>query len=243
MNLDKRFSFENFFLYLRKENTIVFGDVHMGYEEALNKQGILIPRTQYSLTAKRLEEFFEGKKFDKIVINGDLKHEFGSISETEWRHTLRIIDYLALKCKKLILVKGNHDKILGPIAEKRNIEIVDYLIMDDIFICHGHYIPDAIFSKKIKSVIVGHEHPAISLMDYPRIEKFKCFLNGKWKGKELIVHPSFNLMTEGTDILKEKLLSPFIEKVDSFRVFILGREILDFGIVKDLKLAKQNFYF
>ena len=240
MNLDKRLSFEDIFLYLRKENAVVFGDVHMGYEEALNKQGILIPRTQYSLTAKRLDEFFEGKKFDKIIINGDLKHEFGSISETEWRHTLRIIDYLALKCKKLILVKGNHDKILGPIAEKRNIEIVEYYVINDVLVAHGHYIPEAAFSDDLNYVIIGHVHPAVSLIDYPRVERFKCFLAGKWKNKKLIIHPSLNLINEGSDVLKEKPISPFLGRIFDFKVVVVGEDMLDFGTIDEVK--KLNSY-
>ena len=61
-----------------------------------------------------------------IVVNGDLKHEFGKISEQEWRETLKLIELLAKNCKKLLLTKGNHDKIVEPIAKKRNIDIITY---------------------------------------------------------------------------------------------------------------------
>lgn len=207
----------------------------MGYEEALNKQGVLIPRNQYPLTSERLQNFLEDEKFDKIIINGDVKHEFGSISETEWRHTLRIIDYLAGKCNNLLLVKGNHDTTLGPIARKRNIEVVDYYRCGDVLVTHGHYVPDEAYSDDLNYIVIGHEHPAVALMDYPRVEKFKCFLQGKWKNKELLVHPSFNLVHEGSDVLKEKLLSPFLGKMDDFRVFVVGGDVLDFGKIKELK--------
>ena len=40
---------------------------------------------------------------DKVIINGDLKHEFGTISETEWRNTLGIIDFLLKQCKNIVL--------------------------------------------------------------------------------------------------------------------------------------------
>ena len=44
------------FIYLKKQKTLILADVHLGYEEMLNKQGILIPRHQFSETIKHLEE-------------------------------------------------------------------------------------------------------------------------------------------------------------------------------------------
>lgn len=222
--------FRDLCVYIKDEDTLVFSDIHMGYEEALNKQGILIPREQYQMTAERLKRIVN--KHARIIINGDIKHEFGSISETEWRHTLRVIDFLATRTKELILVRGNHDTILGPIAEKRNIKVVDNYRLDNILITHG----DKIVQTDADTIIIGHEHPAVTLMDYPRAEKFKCFLLGNWQGKKLVVLPSFNLIQEGTDVLREKLLSPYLDKIDDFTVYVLGHDVLEFGKVKDLKL-------
>ena len=62
-----------------------------------------------------------------------------------------------------------------------------------------------------------------------RFEKFKCFLKGKYKNKLLIVQPSFNLLTIGTDILKQRLQSPFLKDIKDFEVFIVEDKIYDFG--------------
>ena len=35
-------------LYLVKEKTLILSDLHIGIEESLNKQGILIPRFQFN---------------------------------------------------------------------------------------------------------------------------------------------------------------------------------------------------
>ena len=75
----------------------------------------------------------------------------------------------------------------------------------------------------------------MSLREGARIETFKCFIKGKWKGKEIIVTPSFSPIVQGTDILKEKLLSPFLKKVDDFDVFVAGDKIYEFGKVKNLR--------
>lgn len=237
MEISKRIEIMDLCLYFKEEKTLVISDIHMGYEEALNKQGILMPRFQYTETIKRLQKILKGFKIQKIIINGDLKHEFGTISETEWRHTLRLLDFLLEHCKKIILLKGNHDTVLGPIAKRRGLEIKKNHIIGKTMILHGDKIPTGKKFDSIKRLVTGHEHPAISLYKDGRLEKFKCFLKGKWKKKELIVMPSFNLVTEGTDVLKEKLLSPFLKQdLNDFKVFIVSDGVYGFGTVKDIRM-------
>ena len=225
-------------LAIYTDKTVIFTDFHIGYEEALNKQGLLIPRLQFDEIIKRLELIFEklkNKKIEKIVINGDLKHEFGAISDQEWRHTLKLLDYFGQHCKEVILIKGNHDTILGPIAKKRNIKIRGYLIINNILITHGDKIPSKNLLKEIKTVIIGHEHPAVSIREGPRTELFKAYLIGKWKGKTLIAQPSFNLVTEGTDVLKEKPLSPFLKQsLGKFDVIVVADKMYKFGSLNKL---------
>jgi hypothetical protein len=215
--------------------TLVLGDVHIGYEEALNKQGVLIPRFQYADIVNRIESILGSGTFDTIVINGDLKHEFGVISRTEWKQTLDILQLLETHCKKIVLVRGNHDKILEPIARVKNLTIVDEYVVNDIYICHGHKIPTTAAFKKAKVVVIGHEHPAVNLDSGVRVEKYKCYLLGTYRAKKLIVMPSFNLVGEGTDVLKDRLLSPFLKDINSFKVYVVGDKIYDFGKVSKLR--------
>lgn len=220
-------------LYLKKEKILVLGDFHIGYEEALNKQGILIPRFQFQEILDKLKTILKGLELKKIIILGDVKHEFGTISETEWRNTLQLLDFLTGYCKSIILLKGNHDTILSPIAAKRNIKIKRFFRFGNFFFCHGHFIPKNIDSKII---VIGHEHPAVGLKKDSRVEVFKCFLKGTWNGRTLIVVPSFNLVTEGTDILKDEILSPFLmQNLSKFNVFVVSDNVYDFGKLENLK--------
>ena len=59
-----------------------------------------------------------------------MKHEFGTISEQEWRDALKLLDYFGQHCDEIILIKGNHDTILGPIAKKRNVKVLDHFVID-----------------------------------------------------------------------------------------------------------------
>tara|TARA_Y100000310_G_scaffold170437_1_gene170576 strand:+ start:65 stop:778 length:714 start_codon:yes stop_codon:yes gene_type:complete len=223
-------------VYVNK--TLIVTDFHIGYEEALNKQGLMVPRFQFDEIMKRLEKIFsrlKGKKIDKIIVNGDLKHEFSTISDQEWRHTLKLLDFFEKHCNEIILIKGNHDTILGPIAKKRNIRVMDHFIINNILIIHGDVIPSKTLLKGVKTIIIGHEHPAVSVREGPRAELFKAFLVGKWKKYNLVVQPSFNLVTEGTDVLKEEVLSPFLKgNLRNLNAIIVGDKLYNFGKIKDL---------
>jgi len=223
-------------VYVNK--TLIVTDFHIGYEESLNKQGLMVPRFQFDEIMKRLEKIFsrlKGKKIERIVVNGDLKHEFSTISDQEWRHTLKLLDFFEKHCNEIILIKGNHDTILGPIAKKRNIRVMDHFIINNILIIHGDVIPSKTLLKGVKTIIIGHEHPAVSVREGPRAELFKAFLVGKWKKYNLVVQPSFNLVTEGTDVLKEEVLIPFLKgNLRNLNAIIVGDKLYNFGKIKDL---------
>jgi uncharacterized protein len=216
---------------------LVFSDFHIGYEEYL--YGRLIPiRAQLEEIIKNLERIFillhkDNIKVKEIVILGDLKHEFGEISDSEWRETLLLLDYLLLKCKKIILIKGNHDNILGSIAKKREIVLKDFYCVDGICFLHG----DKWFEEceNCKTLIVGHLHPAISLVDNYKKEKFKCFLHGKWKGKEIYVLPSFVPLVFGYDILNRE------EKKDFFIIDNSSLEKFNVIIYNEKEDKEYNF--
>lgn len=230
-------------LYLNKEKILIIADTHLGYEESLNKSGVLIPRFQFKETISRLEKVFEQLfekvekigKVDKIIINGDIKHEFETISELEWRNTLQLLDFLCGKCNEVVLIKGNHDNILGAIANKRGVRLVSELKINEVLIVHGDKIIDKKELKGVKTIIIGHEHPAVSVSEGVRTELFKCFLKGEFLGRTIIVQPSFNLVTEGTDVLNGNLLSPFLSgDLGEFECYVVGDEVYRFGKLKEI---------
>ena len=226
-------------LALYFDSVLVISDIHIGYEESLNKQGILVPRLQFDEITKRMENIFsilQNKRIERIIINGDLKHEFGTISEQEWRNTLKFLDLLSKHCNEIILIKGNHDNILGPIARKKNVKVVENIRISNILVTHGDKIPDKNILKMASTIIIGHGHPAICLKEGSKTEKYKCFLKGRYKGKNLIVQPSFNNMMQGTDVLKDLILSPFLKQnMDNFEVYIVEDKVYNFGKLRNLR--------
>ena len=53
-------------LALYFESILVIADVHIGYEEALNKQGILVPRLQFDDMVKRMGAIFSHLKGKRL---------------------------------------------------------------------------------------------------------------------------------------------------------------------------------
>lgn len=233
MEISKGIEITDLALFLKKYNTLIIADCHIGFEESLNKQGVLIPRFQFKEIIDRLGSILKKIKPETIIINGDVKHEFGTISKQEWRQAIELIDFLSKHCDRLILVRGNHDKILGPIADKRKIMVADDVLLEDILITHGHRLVKNL--EGIKTIIIGHEHPAIGLREGAKVETFKCFLKGTYGRKTLIVMPSFNFVTQGTDITKEKLISPYLKQdLRNFNCYIIEDKAYDFGKLRDL---------
>jgi len=232
MNLTKEIEIVDLALLINK-NTLVISDIHLGYEEALIHQGYLIPRHQYKDILERLNNILKKTKPKTIIINGDLKHQFGSILNQEYKDSINFLSYLINKYK-VILIKGNHDKILNIIAEKVNLKTQLFYNKGNIYIFHGDFIPKDLFFANSKIIIIGHDHPAISLEKNKRFEKYKCFIKGKYKNKLLIVQPSFNTLTIGTNILKEKMQNPLIKNIKDFEVIIIEDKAYKFGKVKNL---------
>ncbi|MDD5191740.1 MAG: metallophosphoesterase [Candidatus Nanoarchaeia archaeon] len=228
---------------------LVLGDLHLGVQEKL--QGL--PNIQFKEIFNNLREIFGliekyKIKLKKIIVLGDFKHKFGEISDSEWRESVRLLDYFIERVgrKNIILIKGNHDSILEPIARKRKLKIVNFYSYKDIVFMHGHReYKEALKDKgdKIKILILGHLHPTITLTDEYKQERYKCFLLGKWKRKIVYVLPSFGDTGSGYDLARDSTFKHrnglFIDekKLKNFEAIIYNnkdKKEYGFGKVKDL---------
>ncbi|MFA5992956.1 MAG: metallophosphoesterase [Candidatus Pacearchaeota archaeon] len=230
-------------LFLIKQKILVIGDLHLGFEFMLREGGSLLPQTQIKQTIDDLNEIFNylknrKVKINKIVFLGDIKHFFAYKSQEKniFLDVMKVIEKHVSR-ENVILLKGNHEKI--DIADRTF--LTHYIYEDTIFIHGDKFIPE-IKDKSIKKVIMGHLHPAIRINDSQsnRSEKYKCFLIGKYKGKQFFILPSFFPLVEGSSVNdhveKEACIVP-PEKLKTFNVFIVGdkNSIYDFGKLKSLE--------
>ena len=83
----------------------------MGYEGDLIQSGICVPANNYDNLIKRIEKTIKKIKPKKIIINGDLKHEFEGYQDTSGVEVTGMLEFSKSKCETII-VKGNHDNLL-----------------------------------------------------------------------------------------------------------------------------------
>ncbi len=228
-------------IWLPDEKLLAISDLQLGNEGMLNAQGIFVPRVNFNAIKERLEtKIFPALKsggIETILINGDLKHEFRTISAQERREVSDIIDLLESRCRKVILVKGNHDSILEPIANEKKVGLLESYSTPhrNILFVHGDKEPAAQQLKKANIIVIGHQHPSVTISDGVKRERYKCFLLGKYKGKPLIVMPSMNAVTTGSDILASDVMSPLIKNIEGFEVFAVEGKVFYMGKAGNLK--------
>jgi len=243
MEFNKKYSATIVDLALKVEDYLIISDLHLGYEQSLNADGIMIPRFQYPLIIKRLEEIQRKSSCNNIVVNGDLKHEFGQISRQEWNETQEFLEYLKANFDDIVLIKGNHDNFTKFIAEKSNLQVEECYQLGDSLILHGDKIQSNLDKADAENLIIGHEHPSIGIRSGERVEKIKCYLAGEYMKWNLIVMPSFNFVTEGSDILQERPLSPFLKAInrEDMGVYAVENfEVFYFGKIKDISAVRER---
>jgi len=227
--------------------TLVVGDMHLGYEEMLNRSGVFIGRLMFKEHIKYFKKvFIEIGKVDEIVLLGDVKHDFGKAGEQEWNNILSLFDYFfenINKKGKIVITRGNHDNFLINVVNKfrrkseGEIELVDFYILGGVAYTHGNKNNKRMFDRDLKLWVLGHAHPAVKLKEGIKIEKYKCFLVGKYKSKKIIVVPSFFDYVEGSDPRENGLGLAWEFDYANFDVKLVGEnlEVFDFGKLKKLK--------
>ena len=224
-------------IFLKEFKALVIADLHIGYEAALEKQGVMIPKSQYPKIKETIKKMIEISKPKMLIIVGDVKHEFGEATRQEWKEVLDLLDFLQSQNLRIVVVRGNHDNFLIPILKKRGIELVDpYFQLGKFLFFHGHREIDLKIFGGVDTIIVAHEHPAIVVKDDLGIKhKFKCFLKGKVYGKNLIVLPALSPLMSGAEInviSRGELLSPILRICDlsKFTAVVVEEEIYEFPL-------------
>ncbi|MEK6858663.1 MAG: metallophosphoesterase [Nanoarchaeota archaeon] len=219
------------------KRTFVVGDLHLGYDEGLRSSGVFIVSNLFEETKKELTSLLEkAGQVDEIILLGDLKHIFGQILTSEWKEIFAIIELLRMYCSKIIFIKGNHDVIMEPIAKRYGVLLYDYYLLGNCAFLHGDRDFPEIYDAKITCWVVGHAHPAISIQEGVKNEKYKCFLVVLYKRKKVIVLPSFFPGSQGIDIKLQDLGLIWPLDVKRGRVFVVNdtQEVLDFGALETI---------
>lgn len=237
--------------YINSMGAVVISDLHLGYEGVAAKAGVYAPKSNLKKIEEMVGIALEKTGASTIIVTGDIKNEFSSVDIDEYSEMLEFVRFAKRQNSRLILIKGNHDNFVDRYKTLFDIGIFDQEMQAGKYLFfHGEEMPKSISkgAKKnngieaVEMLIMGHEHPAISLISrIRRREKLKCFLFGEYRGKQLLVLPAINYLMPGTDINlepKSRLLSPILKKADinRFRAIAVGYGgTMDFGTISDLR--------
>ncbi|MEM3851755.1 MAG: metallophosphoesterase [Methanomassiliicoccales archaeon] len=228
--------------YFPSQETVCISDLHLGYELYMESEGVFLPRLQVKLEMERMENILQHYRPARIVINGDLKQEFGRSSPQEWIEIRRLFEFLLSKTK-VVVVRGNHDNYLLSIASKFDIGVVDSYKAGDILFAHGDILIDR---KDAALIVIGHEHPAIRVRDAVGAQvKFPAFLY--LASTNVLVLPAFSPFAAGVDAISESetFMSPFLHSMEpnTTAVFaIAGGEIRRVGTISDIRAVSEIYF-
>ena len=225
--------------FLPHDNTLVISDLHLGYEAVLEGQGLSIPRIQTTKIQDYVHGLIDSFAPTRIVIAGDLKHNFSRNLSQEWNDVVRFVESVQGKVR-LEVVKGNHDNFLVSILREHGIPFFKESDLSGVRILHGHE-----GSHDGRPTIMGHIHPSISLHDGSRARaKSICFLYEE--RLELLVLPALSILADGTDVARESRLpemSPLLTPRISHNlvpITVSGQSILKFPRLGEIRRVGEE---
>jgi uncharacterized protein len=186
-------------VFIEEHGILAVADLHLGYAWAHRYNGQLLPLTKGDLLIERLQELCSSFQPQVIALLGDVIHEAVPVQEVA-RDVHQLLDLLS-SVGLVRIVFGNHDKRLRSLLKGGFASDAGSNLRAGRFILtHGN---ENCAAAAEELVVMGHEHPAISLGDGVAAAKFPCFL----VSKQLIVLPAFSLWASGTNIRSYPLMS------------------------------------
>ena len=216
------------------EDVLVVADLHLGCEAVLEEEGLSLPRVQTRKVQAYMYDIIDRVAPSKLVIAGDLKHNFSRNLAQEWNDVVRFIQGLGGRVP-LEVVKGNHDNYLGSILREHRVPFVKELTVSGVRVLHGHE-----GSLDGRPTVMGHIHPSILVRDRSGAGvKDCCFLFSE--EHQLLVLPALSIVSGGVDVLSDAgfaRMSPILSGLDTgsfVPVAFSGSTALRFPTIGDMR--------
>lgn len=220
-------------LILDEGPTAVIGDLHLGYESALESDGMFIPRINTESVREALNKILDDYEPERVVLLGDIKHDFRR-SSWQGRDEVRRIVKLVSDAAETVVIKGNHDNFLQNILADIGIVALDHVDIGGYRLEHGHE------DSGVRPVIIGHEHPSVRIPgELSGGMKLQCYVVARNEG--VIVIPPFSPFASGNDlnpgpdaVMAPALKACDVENADIYAVSEMG--LMDLGKLEDVSM-------
>ncbi|MCL1984745.1 MAG: metallophosphoesterase [Methanomassiliicoccaceae archaeon] len=218
-------------LILDEGPTVIIGDLHLGYERALEGEGIYLPRLNTGSIRDSLNRIIFRYEPKRIVLLGDIKHDFAR-APFECRLEVTKVIRMLSDAAEVVVIKGNHDNFLQNILSDIGIDVLDHTDIAGFRLEHGHS------DSGVRPVIIGHEHPSVRISGaMSGSVKLQCFLYSEDDG--VLVIPPFSPFSAGTDVAgPDGFMSGACRNADMDKAKVYGVSdigIIALGLLGDLK--------
>lgn len=212
--------------FLKEHRVLAVADLHFGYAWTHRARGQILPLSAPDQTLPRLLELLADYQPQTLVLLGDIVH--GVVPVPELREGLQAVLAALRERTEVVLVEGNHDRHLAELLGAplpREYRVGPHLLL------HGDLAekPPAAAHLAAASaggglVIMGHEHPALTVGDrVAHRARVPCFLSGE----PLLVLPAFSDWAAGANARLGEYLSPLTRLAAPTRaVAILAGKLL-----------------
>jgi DNA ligase-associated metallophosphoesterase len=204
-------------VFLEEESLLAVADLHLGYAWAHRFSGQMLPLHPGDSPIERLLDLCSLYQPRRIALLGDIVHRAVPVDAVvqDFRTLLRELSARA----SLQLVLGNHDRGLDSLAGQA-VPFHPLLRAGNYILLHGNDGPP---EPPGSFIIMGHEHPAISLGDGIKGAKFPCFL----LSDEVLILPAFSLYAAGSPAAQGSFMSPVARRTRFHQaVAICGSRLL-----------------
>jgi DNA ligase-associated metallophosphoesterase len=204
-------------VFLEEHSLLAIADLHLGYAWAHRYNGQMLPLGAGDRLLERLTDLCGYYKPSQFAFLGDIVHQAVPVSALvdDFNKTLKA---LADSCETRLVI-GNHDRKLRTLLGDKSIKFFTSLSAGKFLLLHGNKPP----KETDKTIIMGHEHPAIALGDGIKSAKFPSFLISD----TVIVLPAFSFWTAGSDPRSHRFMSPIAQKAEFHKaVAICGSKLL-----------------
>jgi putative SbcD/Mre11-related phosphoesterase len=200
-------------VYLPRSDALVLADLHLGRSRTSN---VSLPLPERAAILGRLEALLGAFDPATVAVAGDVCHSFSTIPEGVAETLDALRECVGTAGADLLLVEGNHDAMLGSLAEPTS----EHRLADGTLVCHGHEHPgDA------NRYVIGHEHPAIEIEG----RRHPCVLwgEGVYRGSDVLALPAFTDLAAGTTVNGRRgrdTQSPLLSRLGAFRPIVRDAE-------------------
>lgn len=212
-------------ILIKDLDLVVISDLQLGEEMYMAKElKMYAPEKQLEKEIEQLERIKMKSKVNRLLINGDLKHEFSELSHQEFREVINFVEKAHELFKEIIIIRGNHDNFLLNMNSVLDAPIYEEYVEGNYLFIHGHKMP----KSNADVIIMGHEEPVVILREGFDKVKLPIVLYGRVNERFVIVTPAFSPLSEGTPInITDEINSPILKNADikKFKAVAIDEDI------------------